>query len=91
MALPQVLRDTNSANAPQYEKRIMITVNSTANASNDYVNEMRYIYTLIIIMKIKLIAIYYYWMPRRPLTELNIINYLKDCVTEICVQLYYDY
>ena len=28
---------------------------------------------------------------RRPLTELNIIKYSIDCVTEICVQLYYDY
>ena len=34
---------------------------------------------------------FYYWMPRRPLTELNIINYSIDCVTGICVQLYYDY
>ena len=41
--------------------------------------------------EIKLIAIYYYWMPRRPLTELNITNYLIDCVTGICVQLYYEY
>ena len=43
------------------------------------------------IMKIKLIAIYYYWMPPRHLTELNIINYSIDCVTRIWVQLYYDY
>ena len=43
---------------------------------------------LVIIMKIKLIAIYYCLMP---LTELNIINYSIDCVTRICMQLYYDY
>ena len=41
--------------------------------------------------EIKLIAIYYCWMPRRHLTELNIINYSIDCVTGICVQLYCNY
>ena len=36
---------------------------------------------LIIIMKIKLIAIYYCWMPRSHLTELDITNYLIGCVS----------
>ena len=38
---------------------------------------------LIIIIQIKLIAIYYCWMPRRPLTELNIINH-SICIF-ICI------